>query len=84
LALVISIPEGERLMFDHGGSRDRRAAGSDFSVCRRFRPTIDAFLGILRCIIAGSMFVSLVPKKARRNASTSEFTGLPWVLIFPK
>jgi hypothetical protein len=28
--------------------------------CRRFRPAIDAFLGVLSCVMACSMFVSLV------------------------
>jgi hypothetical protein len=27
--------------------------------CRRFRPAIDAFLGVLSCVMACSMFVSL-------------------------
>jgi hypothetical protein len=64
-------------MLDRGGSRDRRAAAAPFphfSACRRFRPAIDAFLGVLYCVMAGSLFVSVVQSTARRKASTSDFT----------
>jgi hypothetical protein len=40
---------------------------------RLFRPAIGAFLGVLRCVMARSMLVSLVQCTARRKANTSEF-----------
>ena len=69
--------KAERSMRSRGRCRERRAAAAPFrffSACRRFRPAIDALVGVLCCVMARSMIVS-VDQGSEHDAQKGHHVG---------